>query len=367
MRRLALLLAVTVALSTAQRKKDEELPTQVLEPLREPPLTVTVDPARLVFRVSPLSSKGLLSAQVRDALKWLMREHKSGIMKLRAFVAGSGDMRRVQAIVSETFTDKRLPLPALTVVQAGSLPRDGVQVVLESIASDPRRTHNPDGLAFVSGQAAVVDQPLQPIRPLAEKSVTQLGQALRLAGVDAADVLRVTCFTSSLDATDYIRSRLAKEFRTAPLNLVQSTREPSRTLVECEAVGRLRKAPPRPVTILNPSDLPRPVGYSHIALVNAPKVVISGTQLAFGVRGEDARLAFQRLGKALEQAGTSYEHVFVSNVYPLSWAVAGLVRQVRPEFYRKQDPPASTMLAFEGLPSLDASFGIDVMAALPSQ
>jgi hypothetical protein len=46
--------------------------------------------------------------------------------------------------------------------------------------------------------------------------------------------------------------------------------------------------------------------------------------------------------------------------------VAGLVRQVRPEFYRKDSPPASTMLAFEGLPSLDASFGIEVMAALPS-
>jgi enamine deaminase RidA (YjgF/YER057c/UK114 family) len=293
--------------------------------------------------------------------------YEKGIVKLRAFVAGSGDMRRVQAIVSETFAERRQALPALSVVQAGALPREGAQVVIESIASHPRRVQNPEGLAFISGQLAMVNQPLQPVRPLAEKSLTQLANVLRTAGVDAADVLRVTCFTSSLEATDYLRERLATEYRTAAQNLVQSTREPSRTLVECEAVGRLRKAPPQPVTLLNPPGLPQSPAYSHIALVNAPRVVITGTQLAFGTQENDFRLAFQRLGKALEQAGTSYHQVVVSNLYPLSWGIADLVRKVRPEFYGRQNPPASTMLAFEGLPSLDASFGIDVVTALPAK
>ena len=43
-------------------------------------------------------------------------------------------MRRVQTIVSETFTERRQPLPALSVVQVGALPLEGAQVVMEAIA-----------------------------------------------------------------------------------------------------------------------------------------------------------------------------------------------------------------------------------------
>ncbi len=362
MRRLAFLLLTATVLCYGQKKKEEELPTQVLEPLNEPPPAVVADPARLVFRISPLSSKGLLSNQTRDALKWLMRQDR-GIVKLRAFVAGSGDVRRVQAVAGELFADKRVPMPAMSVVQVGALMYPGVQVAIESIASEPKRSPNPDGLAFISGQQASVNQPYQPIRPLAEKSLSQLAAMLQTAGVAAPDVLRVTCFSSGMDGMEYLRERLYRDYRRAAINLVQQTREPSRTLVECEAVGRLSKPPERGVVFLNP------VGgrYSQIALVNAPKVVLTGTQLAFGLRDEDARLAFQRLGRTLEQAGATFENVVVSNVYPLSWSIADLVRKIRPEFYPRNGapPPASTLVTFEGLPSLDASFAVDLVAVLP--
>jgi hypothetical protein len=35
---------------------------------------------------------------------------------------------------------------------------------------------------------------------------------------------------------------------------------------------------------------------------------------------------------------------------------------VRAGYYSATNPPASTLLPFEGLPSLDASFGVDVVA-----
>jgi hypothetical protein len=38
------------------------------------------------------------------------------------------------------------------------------------------------------------------------------------------------------------------------------------------------------------------------------------------------------------------------------------VRAVRSGYYNNTKPPASTLLPFEGLPSLDASFGVDVIA-----
>ena len=103
--------------------------TQVLQLPKDPPSAVVAETARLGFYVSPLSSRGLLSQQVRDALKAMQRNlGGANIVKLRAFVAGSGDMRRVQAIVSETFTERRLSLPALSVVAAATyVPDPGIE------------------------------------------------------------------------------------------------------------------------------------------------------------------------------------------------------------------------------------------------
>src|SRR5436190_8253348 len=210
MRRLKLLaglaaLAVCIYPLLAKKKKPEEI-TQTLALPPDPPATVAADTSRLVFHVSPLSGKGLLSQQVRDALKALLKSSGgASIVKLRAFVAGSGDLRRVQAIVSEVFTEKKLALPALTVVQVGGLPMDGAQVELESIAV-AKKPLNPLGLAFVSGQAAAIDEPVQKVAPLAEKSVTALKSALRAAGSEPADTLRVTCFASSLEDYQAIRA-----------------------------------------------------------------------------------------------------------------------------------------------------------------
>src|SRR5580704_16435212 len=106
------LLGVLVALAAAayplvaKKKKPEEI-TQTLELPKDPPANVTAETSRLVFHVSPLSGKGLLSAQVRDALKALLKSSGGAtIVKLRAFVAGSGDLRRVSFINSEITTEK---------------------------------------------------------------------------------------------------------------------------------------------------------------------------------------------------------------------------------------------------------------------
>src|SRR6266566_1376303 len=77
MRRLKLLaglavLAVCIYPLPAKKKKPEEI-TQTLALPPDPPATVAADTSRLVFHVSPLSGKGLLSQQVRDALKALLR------------------------------------------------------------------------------------------------------------------------------------------------------------------------------------------------------------------------------------------------------------------------------------------------------
>jgi enamine deaminase RidA (YjgF/YER057c/UK114 family) len=356
-------LAALLVWPAEKKRKEEE--SQTLELPKELPAAVVAEAGRLRFSVTPLSARGLLTQQVRDGLRWLLSQDRGAtIVKLRAFVAGSGDTRRVQTIVSETFTERRLALPALSVVQSGPLPLEGAQVVLEAVAEE-KKALNPQGLAFLSGQGAEVDQPLQPMLPLVEKSLAGLRSAAGAAGIDPSDVLLATCYLSSLDDLDGVRARAYAEFPKAAIDIVQRMREPMQSLAQCEAVARLRQRPAQPLVFVASPGSPSSAGGSRIALVGAGRVAFTGAQLAFGFNEPAARLAFQRLAKVLEGVGATYGGVAVAEVYPLSRSIAELVRKVQPEFFDRARPPAGVMLPFEGLPSLDASFAVDAIAVLP--
>jgi enamine deaminase RidA (YjgF/YER057c/UK114 family) len=360
---LALVLAfAATAAPEKKKKKDKEEQTQVLELPKELPGTVTGSPRRLTFHTTPLSSKGLLSPQIREALKALSREcGGETILKIRAFVAGSGDVRRVRDLVSEYFTDRKQPLPALTLVRAGGLPMEGSQVVLEAIAA-AKKDVNPHGLALISAQAATLEDPLAPVAPLAANSLTVLQQAVQAAGSAPADVVRVTCFLSSLDRLDATRLPIAAAFPKAALDFVQTQRSPNHAIAACEAVARLSSDPAAPVRMINPPGLPPADGQSQIVQLNTPEVVLSGAQASFGFQESDARLAFERLDKELQQAGSSAQKVVFAHFYPLTQSIAGQVRKLAPDFFDRARPPAGSMILFEGLPSMDAGFAVDVVA-----
>ncbi|MGA3241798.1 MAG: hypothetical protein ABSG03_36520 [Bryobacteraceae bacterium] len=359
---------LAISALSAQKKKDKEEITQVLRLPEELPSVVTGDTRRLVFHTTPLSAKGLLSPQVRDALKALQREAGGEtVIKIRAFVAGSADLRRVRDLVSEFYTAHKEPLPAITLVQAGGLPLDGAQVVLEAIAAS-KKDANPYGLAFISPTVSTAEDPLGPVPPLTEKTLAGLRQSLQSASLAPPDALRVTCFFSSLQNLDESRRMVQTEYPRAALNFVQLNRAPRQSLSACEAVARLRAAPPSPLSFLN-SGGANPGADSHggqpgggesqVALVNAPQLVFTGGQDSFGYQESDARLAFERLKKSLEQAGAAPRNVAYADYYPLSPGLGAQVRTVRGEFF---DHPAATMLIFEGLPSMDAGFAVDVVA-----
>lgn len=60
----------------------------------------------------------------------------------------------------------------------------------------------------------------------------------------------------------------------------------------------------------------------------------------------------------------TYKDVFWSSTYTLTRPVEEKVRAVQRDFYDRARPPIGTMLLFEGLPSLDATMAMDVMAAM---
>jgi len=346
---------VPIILPENNKKKTKDENTQTLPPPRELPSAVFAETDRLTFEVTPLSSKGLLSAQTRDTLRNLLRTSKGTIVKLRAFVAGSGDLRRVGELVGETFAEKHAPLPALSVAQVGALPLEGAQIVIEATEVD-KKVVNPNGVAFLSGQSA----------PSVMQSLEKLKSALHSSGMDPSDTLRVTCFVSSLEEQRDTHQAMAASFPGAALNFVQMQREPVTPAAECEAVARLRAPASESLKFVNPPGLDSSPNYSQLALVTSPKLVITGTQLAFGSQESDLKLAFDRLQRALGSSNARFDHVVMSHVYVTFSGITPRVRTVRANYYNKANPPASTLLPFEGLPSLDAAFGVDVIAVAGS-
>jgi len=356
----ALVTAAAISGPLQKKKKDDE--TQVLQLPRELPGAVQGDLRRLTFYASPLSGRGLLSQQIHDAVKAL--EHRAGgdtVLHIRAFVAGPGDVRRVRDLVSELFTDRKMPLPALSLVRCGALPLEGAQVQLEATA-ESRKVVNACGLAFISGQPAYSDNPADPVGPLMAKSAAALRKAVQAAGAAAGDVVRVTCFMSSLDNLAPVRTLIEGEYPHAAATYLQAQRSPDRGLAECEAVARLSTDPGTTVKMAAVEGLPAESGQSQIAMVGGTPVVLTGTQMSFGFEPKDARLAFERLQKELEQLGTTPRSTVFAHYYPLARPIATQIREVRQTFFDPNRPPAGSMLVFEGLTSMDAGFAVDVIA-----
>ncbi|MBV9768842.1 MAG: RidA family protein, partial [Bryobacterales bacterium] len=218
----------TVAPEDKKKNKSDEV-TQALALPPELPAAVTADTNRLTFQVTPLSAKGLLSQQTRNALKILLHSNRGTIVKLRAFVAGSGDLRRIGEIAGEMFLEKHQTLPALTALQVGALPMEGAQVVIEAIEED-RKVVNPNGVAFLAGQPA----------PTVAESISKLETVLATAGMQPSDALLVTCFVSSLEEQRDTQSAMAASFPGAALNYVQMQRAPVTPSASCEAKARMR-------------------------------------------------------------------------------------------------------------------------------
>ncbi|HVV44688.1 MAG TPA: hypothetical protein VHC72_05765 [Bryobacteraceae bacterium] len=310
-RRIAALALLLIACAFAKKKNAEDT-TETLELPKEPPMVAVGESSRLVFHVSPLSAKGLLSQQTRDALKAIRKMNGGApVIHVRAFVAGSGDLRRVPQIVSEAF-GKKQDLPSVSVIQAGGLPLENSQIVLETVSIGKKEV-NPGGLIFVEAQTA----------PSLDKSMDRLTE--RLGG---AMPLRVSCFVSALSSPGAISSR----FPSAAVDLVQTQRAPARSEASCEAVAR--------------------GGAGRTG-----KLAFTGTQVAFGADEKATALAFQRLDRDLMEIGVAPADIFAMHIYPVSARIGEMARKVRPT------PAITSVIPFEGVASLDGSFAVDAVAS----
>ena len=320
--------AFAVAISAPAKKKNPDEVTQSLDVPKEPPMVAIGETSRLTFRVSKLIPRGLLSQQTRDALKAVLKENSGAqVVHIRAFVAGSGDARRVSQIVSEVFSDKKQALPSVSVVQVGGLPLENAQVALEVISSS-KRDVSADGLVFIPGQTMTSPDGASATAPLLEKSLDAV-----TAKLNGAPPVSATCFVSQMANPTALAAAISSRFPGAAVSLVQSQRAPWQAMASCEAVGR---------------------GGDK----NAEKLAFSGTQISFGYEEKDAVRAFERLKHDLAEAAGSSAAIVAANVYALSSPAADIARKLCPA------TGALTILPFDGVAAMDAGFAVDAIAAV---
>ena len=330
-----------VALFGGHKKKEEEPKPQVLPLPRELPMALAADTQRLTFRNTPLLEAGRLSSQIKDSLAYLIRESRGeNIVKMRAFVSGAGDSRRVQGLVSEMFTDKKLPLPVLTIVQVGSVGDDAAGIIIEGVASS-KKIENPNGLAFFAGEKGAS----------LEAAIAKLESSIKAVSLDARDVVRSTCFTARITDYESMRNAMATAFPGAAINLVQGLREPIDSASTCEAVARLKSSVQGAGRTY--------VGNSRVFFVTSPQIVFTGMQLSFGTFLDDANSALSHLQRDLDAVHVRIGDAVMLNAFSLSPAAASALRKTMPKF----DVPAEalTVEPVEGLPSLDAALGMEAV------
>ena len=324
---------------SGHQKRNEDPKSQVTPLPRQLPMALRADTNSLDFHLSPLLKSDGLEAQIRQSLNQLIKDTRGEtIIKLRAFVAGAGDARRVGAEATQIFTDHKLPLPVLAVMQVGALGEEAAKVVIEAVVST-HRTVNGNGLAFFSGQSGTS-------LPLA---FDRLRSAMSAAAVSNGNTLSVTCFTSRIENHEQSRREAQSAFPKATVNLVQAVRDPQSDESTCESVAQIsRPSTDGPLVLIRDS---------RAALVTAPQLVFTGLQLSFGSFLDDAHEAFFRLERAASSTAAVQSPVEV-NVFSVEASGGSALRKMT-----AVPPSTFTVQTIEGLPAVDASAGLEAILA----
>lgn len=309
-----------------QLTQQDKIKQQTLNLPQDPPLVAVGETSRLTFQISPLSGQGLLSEQTRNALKAILKLNGGApIIHIRAFSAGNGDVRRIPQIVADVLGEKHVPLPSVSVLQAGALTQGDAQVVLETISIGKKEV-NKDGLTFHAAEMVAGAEPEAAVKPLFLKAVDQL--AGKMNGHAA---LSVTCYVSNLENGAELLSVLRSRFADASVNVLQPRRLSWQAEAACEGVSRGGN------------------GASHLAF--------TGTQIAFGAEEKDAALAIQRLTRGLREAGAGeLSDASLIRVYILSEPVGPIAKK------QITGKAPNTVIPVENVGASSAGMALDAVA-----
>lgn len=306
---------------------------------------VSGETSHLLFRSAPLRG-GSTGRQIDDAVKELKKSGQP--IKLRVFATPAAEPKAVNEAITKAFPANMRPV--VSVIQIARLPDAAASVLLEAVLTTAT-VSNPNGLAFISGQLS--QAPSGPIAPLVERSVANLNMIAAGIEVQPEDVLRVNCYTSSLDDHAQVRAAVLAGFAKADVSIMQIQRAPANQFVECDAVARLNTKPTQAVRLINPTQ----AAFAQAAVVNAPRILFTGAFSSTSTDDAGVRAALTNLQNVVQSAKATMDHVVYVSAYPGNQALLDKFRTLRFEVLVRSNAPASTNLVFEG-----TGLAVDAMA-----
>ena len=130
------------------------------------------------------------------------------------------------------------------------------------------------------------------------------------------------------------------------------------------------------VRYINPSNMAKPPGYTHVVEANGPgRTIYIAGQLGYDAAGkpgadfrEQATLVFQNLKAAVESVGGKMENIVKLNSFVTDIrAQLPIYREVRDRFVNVEAPPASTLLEISKLAREGALLEVEAIAVLPAR
>src|SRR5512147_2178625 len=128
------------------------------------------------------------------------------------------------------------------------------------------------------------------------------------------------------------------------------------------------------IRFVNPTALPRPFGYSHMAEVSGGKTIYISGQVALDQAGQligpgdlraQTQQVFTNLKGALAAVGADFSAVVKFTYFLLDISQIQIVREVRDQFVNVQQPPASSAVEVRRLFRDDVLIEIEAIAVIP--
>jgi enamine deaminase RidA (YjgF/YER057c/UK114 family) len=129
-----------------------------------------------------------------------------------------------------------------------------------------------------------------------------------------------------------------------------------------------------PRTIINPSTIHPPAGYSHVVQATGSKLVFIAGQAAldenFAIVGEgdlavQARQVMTNLGRALDEVGATWEDVVKSTVYTTQPHEFETIGAAMSDAMGGAPPPAQVIAGVTGLALPELLIEIELVVSLP--
>lgn len=355
---------ICVVISGLCQRPPKPEKAQTLATVPEAPGAVRMETSRLEFLRVPDEQTGLLSKQVEESMKSIRKSlRKRRLVRVTAWVAGAGDVRRVSSSIRELLADWRIPLPAITVVRVGALPNAGSRVSFD-VELEGERDSNPNGLIYLGAVRSHSEEFTLALDKLLAESLDRLQSRLQEQRVEASAVLSARCLVSLTDDVGKLDDALRARFPGASTRVMQSVRVAPDSYANCDVVARLPEKPtealePRVVTETNGA----PPVTSYVK-VNTPQMVLTAGQLCFRSTDDDLMLGFERLEDTLKDLGTSLKHTVQLSILAQSPELEQRTEAQGRPFLQPQYDPAILRQTVEALPALDSTVSLDAVVAV---